>query len=192
MVHWHWEATLISYLTSRQTVLPFRNIPELVWSTHTKIAIVLGTADEDAFKISTDPYWMKAWKERIEPNIDEYKGKNIEDFINLIKEDANYALYDNYYQTATYDAFTECKILATPGRYDFKPYAFGFQKDSPFLPAFNFFLRQLIEKGSLKQILDNYEHQPQNFPDSDGKPVGFGACFTAFVILFCGAGIALS
>lgn len=43
----------------------------------------------------------------------------------------------------------------------------------------------------MKQILDKYESPPQVCPDLNGKPLSFGAVFTAFGILFVGAGIAL-
>ena len=39
------------------------------------------------------------------------------------------------------DAYIDCEIVATPGKYDFKPHAYGFQKDSPFLPLFNYYLK---------------------------------------------------
>ena len=87
--------------------------------------------------------------------------------------------------------YTECKIIAIPAKYDFKPYAYGFQKDSPFLDLFNFYLKEMREKGSMKQILEKYQPPEQVCPDYSGKPLGFGAVFTAFVILCLGAGIAL-
>jgi len=81
--------------------------------------------------------------------------------------------------------------VATPGKYDFKPYAFGFQKDSPFLSLFNYNLNEMKEKGSLKQIQVKYGPPPQICPDYSGKSLGVGSVFTAFVVLFSGVGIAL-
>ena len=43
----------------------------------------------------------------------------------------------------------------------------------------------------MKQILTKYDAQPQVCPDYSGKPLGFGACFTAFLVLIFGAGVAL-
>ena len=93
----------------------------------------------------------------------------------------------------SFKQYTDCKIIAIPAKYNFKPYAFGFQKDSPFLPMFNFYLKEMREKGSLKKILDKYESPPQVCPDYNGKPLGFGAVFTAFGVLGLGvvAGIFL-
>jgi hypothetical protein len=91
----------------------------------------------------------------------------------------------------TLDAYINCKIVATPGKYDFKPYAFGFQKDSPFLSLFNYNLNEMKEKGSLKQIQVKYEPPPQICPDYSGKSLGVGSVFTAFGVLVSGVGIAL-
>ena len=81
--------------------------------------------------------------------------------------------------------------MATPAKYDFKPYAYGFQKDSPFLPLFNYYLNEMKEKGSLKQIQVKYEPPPQICPDYSGKSLGVGSVFAAFGVLFFGAGIAV-
>ena len=62
--------------------------------------------------------------------------------------------------------------MATPGKYDFKSVAFGFQKDSPFLPLFNYNLNKMKERGSLKQIQVKYEPPPQICPDYSEKSLG--------------------
>ena len=81
--------------------------------------------------------------------------------------------------------------MATPGKYDFKQDAFGFQKDSPFLPLFNYNLNKMKERGSLKQIQVKYEPPPQICPDFSGKSLGVNSVFSVFYVLFSGVGIAL-
>ena len=81
--------------------------------------------------------------------------------------------------------------MATPGKYNFKPVAYGFQKDSPFLNLFNYNLNKMKEKGSLKQIQDKYEPKPQICPDYNGKSLGVSSGFFGFGVLFSGVGIAL-
>lgn len=61
----------------------------------------------------------------------------------------------------TYSSYLNCEIIAIPERYDIKPYAYGFQKNSPFLGPFNYYLKLLREKGSTKQILEKYETRGQ-------------------------------
>ena len=89
------------------------------------------------------------------------------------------------------DAYINCKIVATPGKYNFKPVAYGFQKDSPFLPLFNYNLNKMRERGSLNQIKVKYEPPPQVCPDYSGNSLGFLSVFSAFGLLFSGVGIAL-
>ena len=96
-----------------------------------------------------------------------------------------------YYLSRVFDAYINCKIVATPGKYDFKPYAYSFQKDSPFLPLFDYYLKEMKEKGSLKQIQVKYEPPPQICPDYSGKSLGVSSVFAAFGVLFFGVGIAM-
>ena len=91
----------------------------------------------------------------------------------------------------TLDAYINCKIVATEGKYNYEPTAYGFQKDSPFLPLFNYYLNQIKDKGMMKQILGKYEPPPQICPDHSGKSLGFSSVFAAFGVLFFGVGIAV-
>ena len=72
VIYYYWEAMLISYLSTRFISLPFTNIRGLVENSDFKIALIKGTAFEDAFKLSADPIWQKAYSERIEPYLDQY------------------------------------------------------------------------------------------------------------------------
>merc|ERR1719445_1176647 len=106
--------------------------------------------------------------------------------------DSNIALYDNFFAASAFPEYTDCKLIAIPAKYDFKPYAYGFQKDSPFLGVFNHYLKELREKGSLKQILKKYDSGGQVCPDMSGQPLGFESCFTAFLVLIAGLTIGLA
>ena len=81
--------------------------------------------------------------------------------------------------------------MATPGKYDVKQLAYGFRKDSPFLPIFDYYLNEMREKESLKQIQVKYEPPPQICPDYSGKALGVSSVFSGFGVLFSGVGIAL-
>ena len=72
VIYYYWEAMLISYLSTRFIALPFKNIKDLVENSDFKIALIKGTSYDDAFKLSTDPIWQKAYSERIEPFLDKY------------------------------------------------------------------------------------------------------------------------
>ena len=96
-----------------------------------------------------------------------------------------------HYISRTNDAYIKCKIVATPGKYDLNHFAYGFQKDSPFLPLFNYYLNEMKEKGSLKQVQVKYEPSPQICPDYSGKSLGVNSVFAAFGVLSFGFGIAV-
>jgi hypothetical protein len=83
--------------------------------------------------------------------------------------------------------YKNCQLKVIPGKYDFKPYAYGFQKDSPLLPVFNYFLKQFQERGALKKITNSYKIGKQSCPDYSGQSLGFSSCFTAFLVLMIGA-----
>ncbi len=87
--------------------------------------------------------------------------------------------------------FRDCEIIAAPAKYDLKPNAFGLQKNSPYLGIFNFYIRRLVQTGTLNKILTNYESPVQICPDYSGKALGMNSCFTAFFPLFFAAGLAL-
>ena len=184
LIFYHWEAMLISYLATRVIVLPFKSLSELMSESEYKISVTPGSSYADSFKHSHIDLWKRAWKERIEPEIDTYpKGEGHAD---KVIAEPEYALYDNYFAVVSYTAYANCEIIAIPKKYDFKPYAYGFQKDSALLPLFNFYLKQMREGGTMKQILEKFESRPQICPDYSGKAIGFNNCFTAFLCLILG------
>ena len=61
--------------------------------------------------------------------------------------------------------FIECEVIVTPGKYDFKPYAIGYQKDSPYAELFNFYIDQMRENGVIESIRNKYQGLPQQCPD---------------------------
>ena len=49
--------------------------------------------------------------------------------------------------SSAFPEYLDCDVTVIPAKYDFKPYAYGFQKDSPYLGLFNHYLKELREKG---------------------------------------------
>ena len=68
-----WQANLVSSLTISQILLPFASLEQLVTMSIHKIAILQGSSSEDLFKLSFDPIRQKAWKEKIQPYLNEYQ-----------------------------------------------------------------------------------------------------------------------
>jgi len=116
-------------------------------------------------------------------------------------ENEELALYDNFFGYkfvnfvidfiyvsffSTHDEYINCEYIAIPAKYDFKPYAYGFQKMSPLLGPFNYFIKQLKESGTINKIQKNYDKGQQFCPDYSGQPLGFPSVFTAFMVFILG------
>ena len=95
LIYYHWEAMLISYLSTRFVVVPFTNIRELVQNSDYRIALMRGSSQESFFKTSPDPYVQKAYSDRIEPYLDEFEpfSRNL---IDLLLTDESLAIYISY------------------------------------------------------------------------------------------------
>ena len=96
LLFWHWENMLISYLATRKIVLPFKSVEELIKMSDFRIALNPGSNAEDSFKFSTNPIWQTAWKERIEPDLQDYFGFYAE-MMKFPIENTNIALYDDFF-----------------------------------------------------------------------------------------------
>ena len=85
-----------SYLSARITTLPFYDLNGLVETSDFKIALMPGSYYVDIFRLSNDSIWQKAFKTRIEPNLESYKGHS-ESMIYFPLNDKKTAVYDNFY-----------------------------------------------------------------------------------------------
>ena len=75
-----WNANLISYLTTHKISMPFESLEKLLQATNFKIAIIPESAQEDNFKLSSDPIKRKIYNQRIKPylyDFDSYSGRCI-------------------------------------------------------------------------------------------------------------------
>jgi hypothetical protein len=93
--YWHWEAMLVSYLATRVITLPFQSLPEMLRTTTFRLAIVPDSSHEDNFKLSNNPDWQWAWKDRIQPYLEEYRRHPR--LITLLETDPEIAVYDNFF-----------------------------------------------------------------------------------------------
>lgn len=95
LIYYHWEAMLISYLSTRFTVLPFNGIRELVENSDYKIGLIPGTSYEDTFKLSLDPIFQRAYSERISPYLEEY-APFYEDMNTMLLNGDSIAIYQHF------------------------------------------------------------------------------------------------
>ena len=70
----------------------------------------------------------------------------------------------NYFFRSTQE-FVNCKIVAAPGQYNFKPYAIGYQKNSPYAEMLDYHIEKMREAGVLDNIKNKYRALPQQCPN---------------------------
>ena len=79
-----------------------------------------------------------------------------------------------------------CDIVSIPGAKILSiPASIAFQKDSPYVELFNFYLKQMSEQGTLEKLLGSAKKE-RECPSQNGKPIGFNGCLTAFLALTFG------
>ena len=66
----------------------------------------------------------------------------------------------------------------------------AFQKNSPLLPIFNYYLKAMDEQGITSRIFAEYGSTSQECPNYNGLPLGFDSCIAAFVVFGVGISIA--
>ena len=113
------------------------------------------------------------------------------DLFERLLEDPSFAVYSDANAMKRLDAYKMCDVIDT-GVYFFPgTLAFAIPKNSPYFPLFQYHIGQLRETGLIKQYHDENEGEPQVCEEYSGKPITGGQCFTAFTILFVGAGISI-
>jgi hypothetical protein len=90
---------------------------------------------------------------------------------------------------STYPEYENCEIVAIPAKFGFVPDAYGFQKHSPYLDIFSYFITHFKESGSYENIRRKYESKPQICPDYSGESIGFDSCVTMFLVILMGFGL---
>ena len=97
VVFWHWEAMLISHLSTRLIQWPFKHMHELLTKTDYRVLVTVGTSLEDFFKLSRDPIIQDVWSNRIQPYIDEpaWIGHSISNKMESVVKGHNLAFFFN-------------------------------------------------------------------------------------------------
>ena len=67
----------------------------------------------------------------------------------------------------------------------------AFQKDSPYLGLFNYYMRRMRETGVLQRIHKAYQSMPRVCPGLEGRPLGIEHCAGAFLVIGMGIGAAI-
>ena len=102
LLYYHWEAMLVSYLSTRKVTLPFLTLHELYHDTNLRLAVRPSTSWEDNFRYSSEELLRKIYEDRILPYRDEF-----EEF--PYSHGMTY-LIENDHDTALYFAYTSIRF----------------------------------------------------------------------------------
>ena len=81
--------------------------------------------------------------------------------------------------------YKNCDIIIIPKRLAIEHLSFGFQKNSPYLQLFNYYIKRMQESGIVDQIFAKYELHEQECP-SPSLSLGFENCISAFFLIIGG------
>ena len=113
------------------------------------------------------------------------------DLFERLLEEPSFAVYSDANAMKRLDAYKMCDVIDTGVFFFPGTIAFAMPKNSQYFPLFQYHIGQLRETGLIKQYHDENEGDPQVCEEYSGKPITGGQCFTAFSILFVGAGISI-
>ena len=183
MIHFHWDAELISHLATRKIVVPFRNLDELLHRERHHLVVGRGTVYVDRFRYAHDHVRNKIWKEQIQLNVHEFPLYQ-DLFQYLLNDPLSVAYMDS--AAKSYVDYVECNIIDTGVTIQKAKLAWAIQKNSQFYSTFDYHIKRLKEIGSVQRFYEKYAPERQSCPDYSGNPIAMTQCFVAFKILAAG------
>ena len=154
---------MISYLATRVTPLPFRDLRGLYKSDYS-LFVYPGSAVWDTFRYGSQ-LRQDIFKAKLEPYEDEYVTyKDRPSQIARLMQDTKNAMFSEYYTLAVFDEYINCKFIQIPGKYDPKDYAIGYQQNSVYAELLDYWINRLIEIGVLDSLKTAYRKDGQECP----------------------------
>ena len=101
-----------------------------------------------------------------------YKLHHFIDWLHLILKRGLSNRFHLHCIIVAFPQYLSCELLAIPAKYGIRSQAFAFQKNSPYLELFNYYLKAMDESGISDRILERYKPQAQYCPDKSGQPIG--------------------
>ena len=107
-----------------------------------------------------------------------------------VMDDPDFALFGEALSQKSFNGYKTCKFVAIPGKYGNYPSGYILPKNSSIGPIFRYYIKRLIESGSVDQIKHGYQklYEEQTCPNYRGKPIGTNKCFFLFG-MYTSAGI---
>ena len=110
--------------------------------------------------------------------------------MNRVMDDPDFALFGESLSQKSFRGYKTCKFVAIPGKYGNYPSGYVLPKNSSIGPIFRYYIKKLIESGSVDQIRHGYEklYEDQACPNYKGKPIGTNKVFSLFG-MYASAGV---
>ena len=183
IIHFYWEATLISYLVVRKPVLPFSTLDELAEQSHYRILIAKGTVHIDRFRHSTKPSHIKIWKDQIEPYLDALPYAS--GLVSALLQDPKLVMYSED-GSKHHARYRQCRFIDAEVPIYTSQLAWAVPKKSKLYPMLSRRIIRLKETGIMQRYFKRYKPQIQKCPDDNGKAIKIKQCVTPFLILLVG------
>ena len=90
------------------------------------------------------------------------------------------------------EIYQKCEALNFPAKFEFIQVAYAFQKYSPYLKLFNYYLKKLEEGGTFYNLKNKYNRLPRVCSSDGGRPIGFSNTITAFIAFLIGLALGAS
>ena len=109
-----------------------------------------------------------------------------------VMDDPDFALFGEALSQKSFHGYKTCKFVAIPGKYGNYPSGYILPKNSSIGPIFRYYIKRLIESGSVDQIKHGYQklYEEQTCPNYRGKPIGTNKC--GFLFAMYGSAVILT
>ena len=188
-IFYHYEGKLISYVISRDTILPINNLEDILRHSEYQLMVQSGSAEEDYFKLSTSWPKNKIWSNTMENNKKAFVSSSEMD--KVLMQDESKILFCTAYYSEMYMPNYPCNIKRLGGSYlQGSSNALGFPKDSPYRELFSHMLTKIKNYGTWQLIRTRMESTRPSVACLKTKDevieVGYKNTFSLFVMLGVG------
>ena len=181
-MHWHWKASIISYLSVVYPSIPFNSLGELLSSSY-QVTLLKNSAHQEVFEETQSGIFKEIWDKKFEVSEKSLKSST-EEMLSVISN-GDYALYGGYSTMETVAEWHDCSITDANFIVNYRDIAFTFPKGSPYRELFDQTLQKMIESGELGRIKKSYAPKKRDCDGRAGNPLGFRTtCFAVAVLLF--------
>ena len=148
MIHFHWKAALISFLSVNNPKIPFRSTHEIIQSPY-QITLLKDSSYQMLFEKT--PSLKTVWDTKFL-----YKEMSLQSssdkMLSLVLND-DYAMYEAFATLQTFKEYKECLVMDIGFSVETMNFAFALPKDSPFKNLLNNMFRKMIETGTMHRLI---------------------------------------